>query len=129
MFGRHFRGACQMDISLSHTGMTALAMMGEPGNLYVEFTPDGLRQMASHLLDAAAKAEAIGAEHARTQLAAALAKREGRPDARRAPAAPDKIDLAASEAQRRRRPMWARLIAWLFFGFCLLAAIITSAAR
>jgi hypothetical protein len=81
MFGRHFRGACQMDISLSHTGMTALAMMGEPGNLYVEFTPDGLRQMASHLLDAAAKAEAIGAEHARTQLAAALAKREGRPDA------------------------------------------------
>jgi hypothetical protein len=77
MFGRHFHGACQMDISLSHTGMTALAMMGEPGNLYVEFTPDGLRQMASHLLDAAAKAEAIGAEHARTQLAAALAKKGG----------------------------------------------------
>jgi hypothetical protein len=74
MFGRHFRGAYQMDISLSHTGMTALAMMGEPGNLYVEFTPDGLRQMASHLLDAAAKAEAIGAEHARTQLAAARQK-------------------------------------------------------
>lgn len=44
---------------------------------------------------------------------------------------PDKIDLAASEARAAATDrMWARLsIAWLFFGFCLLAAIITSAAR
>lgn len=77
IFGKHACGAREMNINLSYTGMAALTMMGAPGNLYVEFTPDGLRQLASHLLDAAAKAEAIGAEHARTQLAAALAKKGG----------------------------------------------------
>jgi hypothetical protein len=44
---------------------------------------------------------------------------------------PRDTDLAASEAQADAADrMWARvMVAWLFFGFCLLAAIITSAAR
>jgi hypothetical protein len=44
---------------------------------------------------------------------------------------PSDDDPAASEAQADAADrMWARvMVAWLFFGFCLLAAIITSAAR
>jgi hypothetical protein len=64
-----------LEMNLAYTGMVALTMLGQRGNLYIEFTPEGLRQLAANAIDAADRAQALGSAYAANQLAATLAKR------------------------------------------------------